>query len=167
MFFYVVIFKAEKPHGIFYFQQGTFKASDSVNTDSNFRSKEKGWSRGAQAQLSKLINVETLIMGNILQTGENAFFFPNCDGCDCAKDLKLVNKVIDVACADFKQRGKKIGLLFLKDFYPSSTYQERDCQSDGYVQTTFEPSMEMDIPEEWNEYTDYLAGEENSILNRS
>ena len=157
MFYYVVIFKKGQPHGFYYFQQGTFRASDSDNTDSNFRSKEKSWSRGIQAQLSKMINVETLIMGNILQTGENAYHFPHCTDCKCSTDLNLVNKVIDLACESFKKRGKKIGLLFLKDFYPESTFEDNACLSDGYVKTTFEPSMEMDIPTEWNEYADYLA----------
>jgi len=157
MFYYVVVFQKGQPHGLYYFQQGTFSAAESVNTDSNFRSKEKSFSRSAQAQLAKLINVETLIMGNILQTGENAFYFPHCVDCKCEKDLKLVNLVIDLACASFKKRGKKISLLFLKDYYPSSTYEEEQCLHDGYVRTSFEPSMEMDIPAEWNDYTDYLG----------
>ncbi|MBT8220196.1 MAG: hypothetical protein KJP00_10235 [Bacteroidia bacterium] len=158
LFLYFIIFKADEPHGIIYFQQGLFKASDSVNTDSNFRSKQDSFARRAQARLARSIQVDTLVLGNILLTGENAFHFPNCneDECDCRK-LKVIDAAINVACKEFKKKGKDIRFLFLKDYYPDSAYAADECKSRGYFRTAFEPSMELDLGADWKTYEDYLA----------
>lgn len=158
LFLYFIIFKNKEPHGILYFQQGLFKAAESVNTDSNFRSKQDGLARRAQAHIAKSIKVETLILGNILLTGENAFYFPKCENGNCrCNNLRLIDASINIACKEFNKKGKDVRLLFLKDFYPSSAYSENECRQKGYFQTSFEPSMEMDLDPNWKTYQDYLA----------
>ncbi len=147
-FWYVRIEQDYKLAGMLCFQVKDFNPGDSLKNQVN-----GNLVRAARYKTASLINLSVLCLGNTLVTGDYGFCFqPWISG---RMQTVLMMETIDwmLTLKSFK----KIGLVFVKDFYkdifseiPDSPY----CKKYHAIDT--QPSMIMDIPTDWGNFQGYL-----------
>lgn len=152
-FAYFVFYKNEKPVGICYCQLLEFKAGairDETNNNTLARA-----TKYIKGYLLKTLKIKTIIIGNALLTGEHAFYFK--EDIPTEKQYALVTDATKIARQHFEKSGEKFNGFLLKDFEEKNLKSCGEFEKRGFHQVTFQPSMAMTIPEEWNSFDDYLA----------
>jgi hypothetical protein len=148
-FWYVRLEKEGRLVGMLCFQIKDFNPGDSLKNQIN-----GSIIRAARYRAASLINLSVLCLGNTLVTGDYGFCFQ--PGVSSRLQTELMMCTIDwmLSLPDFK----KIGLVFVKDFYRDIFEDIADsphCRK--YHQIDTQPSMIMDIPSDWGSLDGYLA----------
>lgn len=147
-FWYVRIEQEYKLAGILCFQVKDFNPGDSLKNQVN-----GNLVRAARYKTASLINLSVLCLGNTLVTGDYGFCFQPwiSDRMQTVLMMETIDWMLTLKAF------KKIGLVFVKDFYkdifseiPDSPY----CKKYHAIDT--QPSMIMDIPSEWGNFQGYL-----------
>ncbi|MBL0006520.1 MAG: GNAT family N-acetyltransferase [Saprospiraceae bacterium] len=147
-FWYVRIEQEYKLAGILCFQVKDFNPGDSLKNQVN-----GNLVRAARYKTASLINLSVLCLGNTLVTGDYGFCFQPwiSDRMQTVLMMETIDWMLTL------KSFKKIGLVFVKDFYkdifseiPDSPY----CKKYHAIDT--QPSMIMDIPSEWGNFQGYL-----------
>ena len=147
-FWYVRIEQEYKLAGILCFQVKDFNPGDSLKNQVN-----GNLVRAARYKTASLINLSVLCLGNTLVTGDYGFCFQPwiSDRMQTVLMMETIDWMLTL------KSFKKIGLVFVKDFYkdifseiPDSPY----CKKYHAIDT--QPSMIMDIPTEWGNFQGYL-----------
>ena len=147
-FYYVRLEHEEELVGMLCFQIEDFNPGDSLKNQVNGQVANK-----IKYRLASLINFKVLCLGNTLVTGDYGFCFKE----EIPQRIQtlLMMETIDwmLSLKSFKD----IGLIFVKDFYkdifseiPDSPY----CKKYHYIDT--QPSMILDVKEEWKNLDGYL-----------
>lgn len=153
-FAYLLFYQNETPVGVCYCQLLEFKTGDSIRDETNNNVLAKA-TRYVKSYLIKTLKIRTLIVGNALLTGEHAFYFK--EGISSKMQYALVADATKAVRKYFEQTGEKINGFFLKDFEENSLNNCAEFEKRGFHRVNFQPSMAMEIPEEWNTFDDYLA----------
>lgn len=152
-FAYFIFYKNGSPVGICYCQLLEFKAGairDEANNNAFARATQyiKGY-------LIKTLKIKTIIIGNALLTGEHAFYFN--EDITTEQQYALIADATKTARQHFEKSGEKFNGFLLKDFEDKNLESCGEFVKRGFHKVTFQPSMAMEIPEEWNSFDDYLA----------
>lgn len=98
--------------------------------------------------LSRLGNFRVLVLGNLLLTGEHAYWRQN------QLEHRTWEQLFQQAAQVFERlaRQKKIRSIMIKDFLERQEYLARI----GFHALDFQPTMLMDLPPQWKSFDDYL-----------
>ncbi len=121
-----------------------------------FRLKNEGSQIKYQIQRWMLNNLKfrAFIVGNLLLTGNFGMNFKNKT---VRESFVLVENVVSHAVKIIeKQKKQRFNLLFFKDYTEDETAQAGALSATNFHCFNAEPSMVMEIPEEWKSFDDYL-----------
>lgn len=151
--FYVIIKHGDAPVGCVYIQYKHFYFDEGLRDNkqySNFKDKVK--STFKKLLISK-IKLRTLVIGNLLLTGQYGFFFKNLNSKeDQWALLRLVENKVKEKLLD---KGIDVELTLFKDF----SYNDEDINIDqinNLTRLVVQPRMVLDIDPRWNNFNDYL-----------
>ena len=156
-FGYFMFYKNHEPVGIAIAQVQNFKADESLNNkeDDGNPCFFSTFARYLKGLVASKVDFNTIILGNVLLTGEHGFYFKD------HIDKKLVNEIMDAAAnigfKQFEKKGIKTSLFLLKDFHKDQRSTNTVFQEKGFREFTIQPSMIMDIRPEWKSFEDYLG----------
>lgn len=113
----------------------------------------KGWldnlMQRIKQRLAGWIKLKTLVVGNLLLTGEHAVY-----GVPPAEHEQLLTWAVPRMLQHLKKQGQKISLVFVKDFFdqPGVKPMSPCC----YFRFKAHPNMIMDLPTSWFTFDHYL-----------
>ena len=145
-FCYVLIKKQGDFVGFMPFQMMHFKAIDSLN----FNKTSNPISVYLKKWLARKVEFKTLIVGNLILTGENSYQFE--DKIEQKTKENIILKSIDFVIQKWAERSVFIQSIFIKDFY----FAQNHLNTEGYNQFRVEPNFIFDIKLEWANFEDYL-----------
>lgn len=159
-FRYVLLYQDRTLVGCLYFQIVHYNAYQSMNLDNERARKKNSWGQNvidtSKEYLAKSLDLDGLILGNLLTTGQNAFYF--------VPSITLKNQVeiADVTMNEVRelliQGGINTKLAFVKDF-PDDYFGEKylsksKCQE--YYRLEAYPNMVMNVDPAWQSFDDYM-----------
>ena len=149
-FSYLVFEKKSAIVGFMACQIKYFNAADSIN----FTGRKDGWLTFKKWLASK-VEYNTLIVGNLMLTGDHSFYFD--DEALTFDDKKhLFTEGVDFAKKQLAERGTKITAVFIKDFAFETKNHALVQSLEGYNEFQVEPKFKMASPAEWATFDDYL-----------
>ncbi len=153
---YAILIHQQTPVGVYYFQKKTVELLKDfrIHTHSNNVFK-KLWVF-LQKLFFRFVKHEMLIFGNVLLTGEYAFYLK--DSISKEHHDELNNKVI-ASVSDYIKAttGKKIQSVLAKDFYLTDTFKIFPFNHSEFYGFKVQPDMILKLDKQWNDYSDYLA----------
>ncbi len=144
---YLFLKKNEQIVGFAPCQIKDFRAAESMNF-----SDECNLSSVCRLFVANNLNFQTLVIGNLSLTGENAFLFDN-QLVTKKEEGVLLHLGIQKAKEVLFKRHILIKTVFLKDFYTT----QNALDTEGYNRFEVEPNFEMNLPTDWQNFEDYLA----------
>ncbi len=151
---YLICYKNDIPYGILCIQLKAFRAQESIQ----FKKKSgvfNSVSNSIKGGFSKLINLEGLVCGSVLLTGNYAYHF--LDDTITHKDsFLLAEKLIEDYRQELNQNGHNINITFLKDFYANKKLENHNINESKFKEFSVQPNMILKIKPEWKKYEDYL-----------
>ncbi|MEY4905000.1 MAG: hypothetical protein RLZZ292_2815 [Bacteroidota bacterium] len=149
---FVLFYKVDVPIGVAMFGSTKFQLGQSLHFDNDEKTPFfKKITNRAKAYLAKQVNIYALLCGNPLLTGENGYWFDNQE-ITTEEAHNLLEKATNKLCDLYKQKGKKISILFNKDFFePNAFFIEKKFSTFG-----FQPNMTLFLRPEWKTFDDYL-----------
>lgn len=149
-FCYLVFEKMGKVVGFMACQVKYFNAGQSLN----FEGRNDNWIV-FKKWLAKKVEYNTLIIGNLMLTGDHSFYF---DAQEFSfEDKKMIfTEGVDFAKKQLAAKGTKINAVFIKDFEMGSDNHLLVQSLEGYNEFQVEPNFVMDLPSEWTNFDDYI-----------
>ncbi len=149
-FSYLVFEKKDRIVGFMACQIKYFNAGDSIN----FTGRKDGWLR-FKKWLAQKVEYNTLIVGNLMLTGDHSFFFDD-EAITFDEKKTLFTEGVDFAKKQLAQHGTKITAVFVKDFSFNSPNHLLMQAFKDYNEFQVEPNFSLDLPSEWTRFDDYL-----------
>ncbi len=146
-FCYLTFHKNEQLVGFAACQIKNFKASESLNFDSQ----QNYILLAVRKWLARRVHFQTLIVGNLLLTGENSYWFDNQLITDLDKNEFLSNG-IQLAKKILSEENIFIKSIFIKDFFEP----QKSLITEGYNEFQVEPNFIMPINSNWHSFEHYL-----------
>jgi hypothetical protein len=144
-FAYLIFFQHKKPIGVAYFQVQLFDVTESLSASVEQGSLPK-WSEN----ITKRLNFNTLVLGNLLLTGRHGFYFhPDCSESEISAKIK---EGVEFVTIQLEKEGRRAPLRFVKDFEEHQT----QFLENSYHELEFFPNMILPIRENWKTSDDYL-----------
>ena len=142
--------------GVSYCMVKNFKAEESLNYEKD-QSKNcffNAITKYFRNFVAGKIVIDTLVMGNLLLTGEYAFHF-NID-LEKERIFKYLDQSITILQESFKSKGTELSVHLIKDFYGKVDVKDEQL-ADKFYEFKVEPNMKLDISIHWDKFEDYLA----------
>jgi hypothetical protein len=147
-FHYVRLEYNDELAGMLCFQIEDFNPGDSLKNQVNGRVYSH-----VKYKMASLINLSVLCLGNTLVTGDYGFCFKD----EIPKPLRTILMMETIDWMLTLKEFKSIGLVFVKDFYEdifAAIPDSPHCSKYHFIDT--QPSMIMNIPQEWGGLDGYL-----------
>lgn len=113
--------------------------------------------QGVKSGLAKTITFNTLVVGNLLLTGQYSFYFKD-QSVPFYKRFELIENSLEVVCDLLNREGLRVGSVLMKDFYDYNAVTESPIgNSSAFTECKVQPDMVMTVPEDWTKFEDYLA----------
>jgi len=157
-FVYLLFYKKSKPVGIAIGQVGTFSAKDSINENDI---KEKPCPFGSVYNFIKglvrsSVNVEALLCGNALLTGEHNVYFDEDEVAE-NQQIELLEEAIQLSAKELDKRGRNISLFYIKEYHEDHRAIAQTWVDKKYHEFTAQPDMILKMRPEWETFEDYMA----------
>ena len=146
-FRYLTFHKNEQLVGFVACQIKNFDASESLNFDSQ----QNYILLAVRKWLARRVHFQTLIVGNLLLTGENSYWFDNQLVTDTDKNDFLSNG-IQFAKKTLSEENIYIKSVFIKDFFEP----QKSLITEGYNEFQVEPNFIMPLSSNWHSFEHYL-----------
>ena len=145
---YIGFFKSTELVGVALAQYIDLKKVTVLNTNNQKKLRGiRNWF--FEKQLSQI-----LIIGNNMFTGEHCYqHLPEINEYAFLKSLSLATKQVE---NELESTGKKVHLTVIKDFENSKKELFKNQHYKHYYPFEIQPNMVFDIPENWNNFDDYL-----------
>ena len=154
---YIIVIRNKKPIGVIPCSLKRFEANESITLDEE---SIRSWIGRKAFKLRSLIvrkvSFNTLVCGNILFTGEYAFYF-NEEGLEYYQQFNIVEKALLEYQYQLLSEGMNLNVTFMKDFYEEKGFQSQDMESSAFNEFKVQPSMILKFRPEWKGFDDYLA----------
>jgi hypothetical protein len=145
-FSYLLFFHRGAPVGIAYSQLLEFRANEHI------RQQEADVSR-FRSILAAQVKLKVLICGNMLLTGQHAFYFlPDFKSVSGKPLREALGKTAD----HWRGQGMTINTILVKDFDRMSPSTIGNWAASEYHQLTFQPNMVLPLQTHWQSMEDYL-----------
>lgn len=157
-FCYLVLYFQNQPIGFSACQIQYFKADQSLNNEEeeeDFICFFNAFGRYLKSLVASKVEFNTLVCGNLMLTGEHGFYFKTeiTNKTECAI---LLEEGLKYAQQQLDRKGIRIDVTLLKDFPESQRKCLNYFQENSYNEFCIQPSMVMDLQEEWKTFDDYL-----------
>lgn len=154
---YLIFYKAGEPVGITYCQLQHFKADKSINREEDKKSPcfFRVFARFMRGFVSSIIEFNTLVVGNLLFTGENGVYFK--DKVPTQLHLPLVEEGVKKVQEQLASEKLSVSVVLYKDYFEKNKPAMKPLTDGGYNEFTIQPSMIMQVNPEWNTFEDYMA----------
>ena len=107
--------------------------------------------------LAKTISFDTLVVGNLLLTGQYSFHFKDDTRSFCER-FELVEQSLDLIKELLSKSGIKIGSVLMKDFYETDAISKSPFKDDcSFQECKVQPDMVMTIRSEWQDFESYMS----------
>lgn len=160
-FRYLVFYENALPVGVAYCQIKHFKAGENIRDgleneqrdpcffDSLFR-----WMR---RRFAGLVATDILICGNMLLTGENAFFVDN-QRVTTAEFMPVLERGVQAVIDDFEKKGGRIPAILHKDRFANNREPGLEhLVENGFIEFEIQPNMIFEIRPDWLDFEHYVA----------
>ncbi len=143
---YLLFYEGGRAVGIAYTQLLEFRANEHI------RQQEADVSRFREI-LAAQVKLKVLICGNMLLTGQHAFYFlPEAAECSGTPLREALGKTAD----HWRRQGLTINTILVKDLDDQHHPLISDWNQSQYHQLEFQPNMVLPIREHWQSLEDYL-----------
>jgi hypothetical protein len=160
-FAYLVFYKNEQPCGVAYCQIKHFRADENIRD--GMRNDERdpcffdALFRWMKRRIAGIVAADILICGNMLLTGENAYFFDNqlITQEEFFENLEIgLQKIV----ADQAEKGVSIPAVLHKDLFEKNRDTGRKFfVKNNFVEFEIQPNMIFELRPEWQNFDDYVA----------
>ena len=149
---FVVFRQGSRIVGVALAQQFIWRTDDSL-----LRGKKvEGFRDQVMSKIARRAHFNLLLLGNLLLTGERAFYFD--DSVAEERQLPLLQEALETLNDRYRKQGRTIHGYFYKDFRASrQTEQLEYLRKRRFLELTFAPNMCMQLRPEWLRMDDYLA----------
>lgn len=160
-FRYVYVRRAEEIIGCLYFQIVHYNAFKSLNLDNEKARKRNSWGpniiHSSKEYVAKSLDFDGLIMGNVLTTGQNAFYF--IEDFPLEEQIAIADECLHQVRSMLIENGIRAKMAFIKDF-PDDYFGEKfllKSKCEEYYRLDAYPNMVMYLDPEWLTFEDYLG----------
>lgn len=151
---YLLVYRKGELYGVVYCQLKAFNASESIS----FKEKPgliNKIGNSIKNACCGLIKFEGLVCGSVLLTGMYAYHFIG-EGSH-KDDFLFAESIVDSYRLYLNERGSKIKVTFLKDYYTDKKLQAHGITESRYKEFSVQPNMILTLRKEWSSYEDYLS----------
>jgi hypothetical protein len=159
-FRYVFVRKQEEIVGALYFQIVHYNAFKSLNLDNDKARKRNSWSgniiHSSKEYVAKSLDFDGLILGNLLTTGQNAFYF--IPEFELKEQIAITDECLHQVRSMLIESGIRAKMAFIKDF-PDDYFGEKYLQKskcEEYYRLDAYPNMVLNLDPAWKSFDDYL-----------
>lgn len=150
MDFVYLLFRCQgRPVGVAYVQLVDFRADEHV------RYSKQGWRGRLRHWVARRLNFRLLICGNMLLTGQHAFYFHH--SVEAGHASMLLSDALQRLFQQLRQTGEAVNGMLIKDLVTNDQAFLSALQQRAYHSLQFQPTMVLPLPEHWSSFTDYLA----------
>ncbi len=151
-FVYILLYKNNLPCGVALGQIQHFNAEESIPVEEKEKCFFTVVSNNLKQWFSKKVNFNTLVLGNLMLTGEHGSWF----------DERLVNekeaeeslgKALKVLPKLLAKKGDPISVTLLKDYF----YKRENFVNESFKEFRIQPNMILKRRPEWESFDDYLG----------
>ncbi|NNF32956.1 MAG: hypothetical protein HKN68_02545, partial [Saprospiraceae bacterium] len=155
-FRYVILYEKEELIGFLHFQIKKIDLGESLEAAYDPTAVHSWWQKlthSVKLFFARRLNYYTLVSGNMLQTGRYGLHLQQ------GKTLPIdsYHKVLEEVSTALKKEGISISGILMKDFYESQRLEVEKTKALGYNEFSVQPTMLMDIPEDWKTMDDYMG----------
>jgi hypothetical protein len=154
---YIIVYRSSNPIGIIPCSLKRFEAKDSIQQNGALRN---SWFTKLTTRLRTLVvekvAFNTLVCGNILFTGEYAFYFSEAQ-LTYSDQFNIVEKALMEYQYDLLSKGMTLNVSFMKDFYVENGFEAQKIDTSAFNEFKVQPNMILEFQEDWNNFEDYLA----------
>jgi len=151
-FAYAIFYWREKPVGVACCQLLAFNAAEHIQGLSEPSRKMTHWVKQRVAASARF---PLLVFGNMLLTGDHAFYF-NPEYADPPKSAQLLENVAVLLCNGRAVPGLEASAVLVKDFEKEHAPFTSMIKEGGFHEIPFQPNMRMTLRHEWKHFDDYL-----------
>lgn len=151
---YIAFFKAKELVGIAIIQRVEMYLKDIFRNN-----KDKYLTQKTKQLISKIVRGNTLVIGNIMHTGQHGLYF-NIKEISYKEYLEQLSLVIDEIKTNLKQeQNKKIRLIAFKDYFKNDIIHNNQdfFNTQKLYKVQVQPNMVFNIPESWNTLENYTS----------
>lgn len=152
--YYIAFFKAKELVGIAIIQRVEMYLKDIFRNN-----KDKYLTQKTKQLISKIVRGNTLVIGNIMHTGQHGLYF-NIKEISYKEYLEQLSLVIDEIKTNLKQeQNKKIRLIAFKDYFKNDIIHNNQdfFNTQKLYKVQVQPNMVFNIPESWNTLENYTS----------
>ncbi|APX98932.1 GNAT family N-acetyltransferase [Lacinutrix venerupis] len=152
--YYIAFFKAKELVGIAIIQRVEMYLKDIFRNN-----KDKYLTQKTKQLISKIVRGNTLVIGNIMHTGQHGLYF-NIKEISYKEYLEQLSLVIDEIKTNLKQeQNKKIRLIAFKDYFKNDVIHNNQdfFNTQKLYKVQVQPNMVFNIPESWNTLENYTS----------
>ena len=154
---YLVFYKGEDPVGVAICQMQYFQASQSIKEEEPAEKTScffTGLARWFKRKIATQVSADILIVGNMLFTGENAWYV-HPEKMSETEFLPLLENSLSEVSKIMEQEGVRLPVVLLKDLCPKNPTPGTFARTQGYTEFEIQPSMEMELP--FQTFEEYLG----------
>ncbi|NNF21860.1 MAG: GNAT family N-acetyltransferase [Saprospiraceae bacterium] len=156
-YYYAIVYLNGEAEGIYYFQKKTIELAKDFRVHTHSKNPLKKIGVFFQKQFFRMIRYELLVFGNVLLTGEYAYFFRN-ENPGKSEFNKLTNTVLRQVQEFIKaNKGRKFKSVLSKDFYVDSALSHGPFPMNDFTEFQVQPDMILKIKPDWASFADYTA----------
>lgn len=157
-FSYVIFEKNKQIVGFIACQIKPFDAAASFNFEAVDNSIFPKFKTAFQKFVARHTAFNTLVVGNLMLTGDHAFWFDNQEIVSKNETIRLLTEGLGLAKKSLAADGIKIGATLFKEFYQDSENHKilQSLKPAQFHEFQVEPNFIMDLPPQWTIFDSYL-----------
>lgn len=152
--YYVGVFKDENLVGIAIVQRVEMYADDIFRKSSKSTIKQF-----AKQLISKFVKGNTLVVGNLMHTGQHGIYF-NDNEISQSDYLNQLDKALDDLILEIRTNfNKKVRIIVFKDYFEDDTIHESIAffKANNLYKVQVQPNMVFNIADAWKTTDDYIS----------
>lgn len=147
-----------KPVGTLIMQVKHISLDESLTIEAKDKSSIRSRvAKGLKSGIAKTISFDTLVIGNLLLTGQYSFYFKD-QSVAFYKRFELVEQSLDLIKDLLSKEGIKIASVLMKDFYEyNAVSKSPHVDNCSFSECKVQPDMVMSVREEWLDFESYMS----------
>lgn len=151
-FVYLLFYYKNKAIGLAYCQTFPISLEDSIRSISAKRS----WEKKVKSWIGRTFGFHMLVCGNALLSGQHQLYVDESK-IEAALFYDLLQEGLDVTAKWLRSCGTKVDTIMVKDLENKEQAFSEKLANARYHICPFQPSMILNLQEDWETFDDYLA----------
>ncbi|NUO03786.1 MAG: GNAT family N-acetyltransferase, partial [Saprospiraceae bacterium] len=149
---YAIFYYQNNPAGVACCQLLTFNGAEHLQ---GLASPGKNIAQWLKQRVAASTNIPMLICGNMLLTGDHAFYF-NPEYADAPTSARVLESAAAILCSGNAIPGFEASAALVKDFEAHHAPFTEQLREEGFHEVPFQPNMRLKLRPEWQKFDDYL-----------